>query len=273
MIHQRFNQHPPDYFAKKVLSDRGIDMLPVDVREIAENRGIFIKDVVADSFEGCAIKVDQKAGILINSRYAYEQRKRFTIAHELGHIVLPYHLNQKYTCVSEDMIKYQVKDEEAEANQFAAELLMPSFNMEDDCSSLDVNMKTVEQLADKYNVSKSVAALRFVEFTYGICAVVFVKNGHIRSFKSSKSFLDDKLFVAFGSKVSPLSIAGKYFLKREALLTYPAKVLAGCWLSEKYKKMDFHVYEQSFEVEPGKLVISFIWTAEDYDEFLMQTQY
>jgi Zn-dependent peptidase ImmA (M78 family) len=261
---QRFNQEPPEYFATKLLTDLEMDSFPINVRKVANLCRIKIKEVKADSFEGCAIKTDERAGILLNNKYQYEKRKRFTIAHELGHIILPYHEGQKYACTSEDMVKYSVKDEEVEANQFAAELLMPSYAIEDDCSELDVNLNAIDLLTKKYEVSRSSAALRFVDFTYGVCAVIFVRDGLIKSFKRSEEFKNDKLFVAVGRKVSLLSPAGKYFIEKKLLPIAPVEVPANAWLSEKHKNFSFHLYEQSFEVEPGKTLLSFIWTAEDY---------
>lgn len=48
------------------------------------------------------------------------------MAHELGHLCTPSHLNETYYCTIEDLNNYQEKKPaEKEANEFAAELLMP----------------------------------------------------------------------------------------------------------------------------------------------------
>lgn len=266
---KRFNENPPDYYAKKLLQESQCTGVPIDVRQIASNFGIIIEEVESDYFEGFSARSEGKAGILINSKYKFEKRKRFTIAHELGHIILPYHNGQQYACTSEDMVRYYAKDEEVEANEFAAELLMPSDLLEEDCKELDVNLTTINQLSDRYNVSKCAASLRFVDFTYGNCAVVFIEKGVIKSFKASQTFNEEKLFIAVKNKVSPISAAGKYFYESGLLLNSPKESPANIWISEKYKRMDFHIWEQSFEIEAGKLLLTFIWTAKDYETFCL----
>lgn len=81
-------------------------------------------------FKADGITVDIKSNepkIYINSLVQSNARKNFTIAHELGHIFLPWH---KGTIVSIE--NYSVSQHllyrtmEAEANRFASELLMPS---------------------------------------------------------------------------------------------------------------------------------------------------
>ncbi len=71
-------------------------------------------------------------------------RKRFTIAHELGHFLLK-HL------IKEHEINFYDKDpQEKEANQFAAELLMPLEFIKVDFK----NNPNIEALSVKYLVSK-----------------------------------------------------------------------------------------------------------------------
>lgn len=79
--------------------------------------------------------------ILINSSVQVETRKRFTLAHELGHVIIPWHTG---TILSDDsdmlLAEYEYKEMEAEANRFAAELLMPTEWVINECNQL----KTVE---------------------------------------------------------------------------------------------------------------------------------
>jgi hypothetical protein len=56
-------------------------------------------------------------------------RKRFTIAHEVGHIIIPWHSGNIVDDIDaprSDRIEKKYRELEAEANRFAAELLMPS---------------------------------------------------------------------------------------------------------------------------------------------------
>ena len=56
-----------------------------------------------------------------------EGRKRFAIAHELGHWFLHENESQFFVCTAEQMREYKGSPTEVEANIFASELLMPTF--------------------------------------------------------------------------------------------------------------------------------------------------
>jgi Zn-dependent peptidase ImmA (M78 family) len=276
MSQPRFNEDPASFFAKKLLmeSDAKYNSLPIDVRGIARSHNVTIEEEDADHFEGYSVKIEGNVGILVNSRYTYEKRKRFTIAHELGHIFIPYHKGVKYICAPDDMIKSGLKgDEEAEANEFAAELLMPEDILREECKDLNVDMASIDVVSDKYNVSKTAAMLRFVEFTYGICAAIFVKDGQIKSFKSSESFNEDHLFVAVNEKVSPVSTVNGYFTRQIPLSDKPVQVQAKCWISEKFKKQPYCINEYAFEIDPGRSVVVFIWTGDDYQRYVDDNAY
>jgi len=65
--------------------------------------------------------------VVLNSRKS-EQRQRFTLAHELGHVLIPWHIGDIFDTTARD--EYDEQSDywrtEAEANRFASELLMPS---------------------------------------------------------------------------------------------------------------------------------------------------
>lgn len=76
-----------------------------------------------------------------NSAYC---RKRFTIAHEMGHFLLK-HLDR-----TPDVDFYTKNPVEVEANQFAAELLMPLSFIKEDFK----NNQNIKKIAQKYRVSE-----------------------------------------------------------------------------------------------------------------------
>lgn len=63
--------------------------------------------------------------ILINS-YFPETRRKFTLAHELGHIIIPWHTGTIVSHLGKIEANEEYRRMESEANQFAAELLLPS---------------------------------------------------------------------------------------------------------------------------------------------------
>jgi hypothetical protein len=92
------------------------------------------------------------------------QRRRFTLAHEIGHIVIPWHSGSIVDDLeaSDGSARDHYYQMEGEANRFAAELLMPSDWVQWICSEVDhmrAAMLTIVEVAD---VSLSAAALRVV---------------------------------------------------------------------------------------------------------------
>jgi Zn-dependent peptidase ImmA (M78 family) len=104
--------------------------VPVPVEEIAVEAGLRVIRSSADWNESGFLLRDGATAIIgINSRNS-ARRQRFTIAHELGHWVLhkgkPLIVDQSVMVNKRDDVSSQATNqEEIEANQFAAALLMP----------------------------------------------------------------------------------------------------------------------------------------------------
>jgi Zn-dependent peptidase ImmA (M78 family) len=76
----------------------------------------------------------RRPSIIVNSQIA-PTRQRFTLAHEFGHVLIPWHIGTicSYSSVDThvDGVDQVYWDMEAEANRFAAELLMPQHWLKD----------------------------------------------------------------------------------------------------------------------------------------------
>jgi Zn-dependent peptidase ImmA (M78 family) len=114
--------------AERVLADHGIRAAPVDVLKIAKRYATVIERSLDSDVSGALIPlIGGKWAIVVNADHAMV-RKRFTVAHELGHLLL-----HGYTSPHADRT-FKFRDarsaegtaiDEIQANQFAAELLMP----------------------------------------------------------------------------------------------------------------------------------------------------
>lgn len=94
------------------------------------------------------LKKSDKPTIYINSSRP-EVRQRFTMAHELGHVIIPWHIGNivSHTDIIKDeqglnsnLQDNEYREIEYEANRFAAELLIPTIRekiAEFDCSLQD----------------------------------------------------------------------------------------------------------------------------------------
>lgn len=104
------------------------EQLPIPVERIAADLGFELSfDAVEEGLSGAAIRTPRGAIVSVNSGHPY-RRQRFTIAHEIGHLLL--HVDSSEFVDAATVVGYRVAGatssiDETEANHFAAELLLP----------------------------------------------------------------------------------------------------------------------------------------------------
>lgn len=150
-------------FARRMHSRYGLDF-PVDLKSLARKYANLKFRNIPFDIDGVSVNLKKKGErptIVVNSTRP-PSRQRFTLAHEIGHVIIPWHMGTIFDItephVSDGALDYW--EMESEANAFATELLMPqdwvgSFITE----SLDVAQvhRAVKKGAD---VSFIAAALR-----------------------------------------------------------------------------------------------------------------
>lgn len=99
---------------------------------ILENNGILLYewDCSIKGFDGVSLITDKGNPLIVINKNLPNDRKRFSIAHELGHIVM--HANS-------DFVIFEVRDKEQEANDFASEFLMPTVAIKNSLYNLKLN--------------------------------------------------------------------------------------------------------------------------------------
>ena len=164
---------PPRYsLAKRLAADllkRGrVRKAPIPVEKLA---ALLNAQIVLQPFSGEISGIihrnkDGSAVIGVNSSHP-TQRQRFTIAHEIGHLLLhtnkSLHVDKNFPIGLRSGISSKAEDEnEIEANQFAAALLMPTDFLSKDVTPLvgkDV-LIAIRKLARKYGVSEQAMSIR-----------------------------------------------------------------------------------------------------------------
>lgn len=122
------------------------DRYPVDVYGLAEALDIQVIEV-EDRADGCLIiEKDPPSAKIHVSSYVAKVRRRFTIAHEIGHLALGHHFEHT---INRDVSPDRPWRVEREANQYAAQLLMPEKQ-----TRLAFNaFETIEEMAEHFDVS------------------------------------------------------------------------------------------------------------------------
>ena len=105
--------------------------LPVDPKTLAEKLGIQVTYTELNTDIDGYVTMDHTGDVItINTKKRYAPRQRFTLAHEIGHVVIPWHTGT-IQCNTDNPSaslsdRKKVDFQEEEANVFASELLIPT---------------------------------------------------------------------------------------------------------------------------------------------------
>lgn len=164
-------------------------LLPLPVEEVAKACGILeIRPFETDAFEGGLIQDEHKEnGFILVKAGQRTDRTRFTVAHELGHFVNLRHFapagTEKLLCSKADLLAAGAGlnkrfGMEAQANEFAACLLMPRAQIAPlPFMKGSPEISRILALQELCQVSKEAAARRYLELHGDDFAVVFSKDG------------------------------------------------------------------------------------------------
>lgn len=94
---------------------------PIDFKCILEDQNIFYSETnLGTDADGYSDLRDSELKIVVNSASDYLPRKRFTIAHELGHIFIGWHDDVTLCKTDDEYVAHNMLDiQEKEANVFA----------------------------------------------------------------------------------------------------------------------------------------------------------
>ena len=149
---------------------------PVPVEEIATALGARVRYSPFDEELSGMIYIKGRSPIIGVNSLHHPNRKRFTIAHEIAHLMLHRHLIADHVHIDKrfPVLMRDVNSEtgnrrmEMEANRFAAELLMPSFLLSAMLkkNGFDIDDDSpMEQLSRKFRVSKQALGYRIRNIT------------------------------------------------------------------------------------------------------------
>lgn len=136
--------------------------LPIPVEEIAKSCGVrfvFENPELPDSIVGMLVTTTDPYSYEYRSAISYnsgliEERKRFTIGHELGHFLLPSHENTTQCSASDVFLK--TSEKEKEANKFSSLLLIPDSTITPILSASQITMNDIVKLFEACNSGVSI---------------------------------------------------------------------------------------------------------------------
>lgn len=154
--------------AEKLLRETGLFEAPVNVRAVAEAaKARVVFEELDDDVSGFLLRDNGSITIAINKQHP-ANRQRFTLAHEIGHLVL--HADQgdrlwldKAYYFRDGSSSKGDQASEVQANEFAAGLLMPEELVKDAVGdTAHISEIEVKRLAKKFEVSERAMTFRLI---------------------------------------------------------------------------------------------------------------
>ncbi|MBP1183536.1 ImmA/IrrE family metallo-endopeptidase [Methylobacterium sp. PvR107] len=200
----------PEALVTRILQAEPELPVPVPIQELCTRLGILrIEDLETGEFEGGLVTDAKRSEGTILAKRGGEPRRRFTIAHELGHFLMAHHVPDqpgRFLCKSSDLLRVTAKAgdqrqrREVEANRFATLLLMPPHLLRGAMAGFrEPDLEHVLMLARDFGVGKEAAARAYVHYHPERIAIVVAGNGRVQRCYRSLAFPD--IICAVGGPV------------------------------------------------------------------------
>lgn len=161
--------------ARTLLVRSRAHVLPIDLEAVAKHLAIrVLYEDMAEDMSGLLVVKAGKRAIGVNRNH-HRNRQRFTIAHEIGHFVLHHksfvdpkndlHWDKKWAYFRSSAESAGDKQDEYEANQFAAELLIPEDLLRDFIERERIDLSDdidISRLAEALQVSEQALTIRLI---------------------------------------------------------------------------------------------------------------
>jgi len=169
--------------AMEALENSGSTSLPVDPERIAKLDGIEVRAMrpsTTGGVSGALLRYGNDLAILYATQINNEGLRRFSIAHELGHVYLPDHPNASTEGFHISRAGFQSNDPyEREADAFAAALLMPPRLFDAAMSQAGEGMDAVRYLARYCRTSLTATALQYAKRSREATATIVSAKGRV----------------------------------------------------------------------------------------------
>lgn len=266
----------PESVANRLIDELRIidkaDLLRLE--EIAWARGALVEYQKLDGAEARLVVAKGRGVITVSTKITDQRRKRFSIAHELGHFEMHQNTQELSLCLNEDIKEINKKtynsisNLEVEANEFAAELLMPRTFFEPLCIKEEPSLSYISELADMFLTSLTATALRYIKFCNEPLMVALTKNNRVSWFQGSPDFErlkeDLNLFIELDSKLDTSKATDLF-----SGMSNPIKkrrVKASNWFTSGNFEKNATITEHSIYMPNYESVLSLIWIDEDLEE-------
>ena len=242
--------------AEKALQALGItEPEEIDIEVVARSLGAKVKYRPLESCEARIVGREERAIITVDSRAA-PRRKRFSVAHELGH--WHRHRGLCLTCRSQDIGRplsdgrreRVAGNPELQADAYASDLLLPGYIFRPMIAEVDrLTLSAVKTLADRFETSMTATTIRALGTNRFPSMLVCHSQAGMRWFRRPP-LVPDRWFPR--SDLLPESPSFRVLFKGGPEPGQPAKVKASCWFDNSLSER-FMVTEQTFRLPDDRV--------------------
>ncbi|MFC3110091.1 ImmA/IrrE family metallo-endopeptidase [Undibacterium arcticum] len=215
------------------------------------------KEELSDGESGFTVtKANGQHVITVNSLES-EERQRFTVCHEIAHIVL------KLPSLHDELPSwsYAKRDiNEVTCDIFAAELLMPYKMWKDKVPKEEPSITVIEYMAAEFKTSFPAAASRYANLADIPCAFVTMERGMVRyaarstSLRRALAWIPPKTPIPAGSVAHRLRAAGITHIETD-------EVAQDVWFENWEKGVD--LYEMARHYHRFDTTVALLWFPEE----------
>lgn len=243
-----------EFHAIELRKKMGLTAPPFSPQAAFDYLGVTYKESPFDGCLGMTLRMNGNTGVMVSSNIPEEGKKQFTAAHELGHVTIPSHAQiNTFRCTNNDLMGNSKSPQELEANQFAAEWLMPFEIFKPRCKKLDPGFDNISELGYEFNVTLTAAATRFVEVTDHDVMLVASANGMMKYFRPSRDFPYKLDFGRLPNTYARNNLSGK---------PIPEEFMTVCsdeWFKGTQPESG-EVFEYSVKLGDYDTVLTMLWT-------------
>ena len=254
------NEFPTILRARQFLRDAGNHSVPVDIERLATAANARIKIVydLADDESGQTAWFKGRHVIIVNGNHR-EERQRFTVLHEIAHIVLGlpshHHGARLKTGV---LLRYGRRpEEEVLCDVFAAECLLPYHPFAKQVADTDISLDAVKSLAEEYRASLTTTGSRFALNANEPCAFVLSEDRRIRYVSRSKYLNELKGWISFNAPVPQGSVAQRLIQGSSKIEDYD-ELPADIWFDGGIRNRPV-VAEEAILLREWSQCLSLVW--------------
>lgn len=237
----------------------------VDTSNIRNDLSVYVqaakaklrKEELGEGESGYTVTKGNGRHVITVNALETEERQRFTLCHEIAHIILELPSNHKEL----PSWSYAKRDiNEVTCDLFAAELLMPYKMWKERVPRNEPSVEVIEYMAAEFHVSSPAAASRYANLAEHPCAFVTMQCGVIRYAARSTSLRRAGVWIPPRSLMPEGSVA--YHLRASGLSQIETgEVAQDLWFENWEKGLD--LWEMARHYHRFDTTVSLLWFPED----------